>query len=273
MKENIEDKIVFSSEDEKNNYLSFITDEYNKNKVEVFKDSWKTIKKINTRSSKPDTLAKEFWNCYPVQAVGSGIILLLPVGAVNLFTIIGGSFLLLSGLSTLNVKNNKFRGLIAASCSLIASPFIFGKNLISSIRMRNIYKKTINDINSCSIKKESENEKNDRSVIVDSLIEKIDIEDLDCLFYGVISILERIKGKILTINDTKKCEVYINNIYMICIFVERIMNLSENKKIEALRFINNELSKIESSVDEEIASLKENISEEEYHQTHYISRG
>ena len=123
MKENIEDKIVFSSEDEKNNYLSFITDEYNKNKVEVFKDSWKTIKKINTRSSKPDTLAKEFWNCYPIQAIGSGIIWLLPVGAVNLFTIIGGSFLLLSGLSTLNVKNNKFRGLIAASCSLIASPF------------------------------------------------------------------------------------------------------------------------------------------------------
>ena len=242
------DKLIFSSEKEKNNYIKYINDKYNRSKTHPFGDVIRDIKN-RWNNAKENGMSEK----------AQFILLLLDVAWIVLRLTTGLHPILNTLGSLINLEfvwgiNKLYRGIMPSILLTIPS-FIFYscKRIVEKAKcltkIFNISK------NSQVVKENYEDRKLEKEEIVDSLLEDANVynnKHVDSVLDDNLTIIKNLKETIPNINNEMMRESYIDSLLSICSILERATKLeNKNNREEAFSFIYEQLGILKNNVETE----------------------
>ncbi len=243
------DKIIFSSNEEKEEYLKFMEKYFNDNQIDPAYDTGMMLMKMIYKGMDTDR-EKEIDDGIGrvLRIIGFILIYLSSIPMSYPIHLILGLFCLSEGL----LKLTPSRGIIPTALALISSPIIIQCNLIRCLIQALKHKRKVKLVKEAPIVESMiEDEKNSKERIADSLLDKVDKKSKDNeedLPRKVVDSLEELKSDILKIEDSEFRDEYITALCTICEFAIRAMKLNKDNRIEALVFVINETYKINEKV-------------------------
>lgn len=264
------EKIVFSSEKEKKEYLEYLDSCHNSEKAYPFKTTWEIIKK-RTNKIKKDGLSMPELLLY-------GLICIVHLAFVISGTEMSLLFNIVGRIASLECIWQINKGLYCAIIpSIIISPFIFGYNsirrIVQDIKFSSKKKKVKES--SVIVADDYENKKNSKSEILESLLDTFDKEKEGYWAKDYYQSLadstlkaDEVKKLILEVNDPMMKEAYSNSLLAICSFLVRATKLKEEKNREdAFKFGLEQLRNMEKNVNTQVDFEKQKKSLEQGNST------
>ena len=255
-----DDIIVFSSEKEKMEYADYLKRKFNHTKTRPL-DATKDFLRKRTNKIKKDGLI------FP-ELLLYGLLTIIGLSLTLTGTEAPFLALLACRIASLeciwNINRGVYRAIIP---SAIMSPFIFGFYSVERGIEEIKHIKDIKKFNKTAVVKEMDNdEKNSKERIVNSIIKEVNKnktnEDSDILT-NVVTKMELLRDKILSVRNNKSRESYVYSMYLISHFLLRANKLNEKRKEEAFNYVLDQLDTIGYNVENELYLERNNKVEEQ----------